>query len=213
MLRISGSEAGWARRGILAGFLLAMVGVSAGGALSESADRDWPCVQRKVPRISVGMVWAGPAIDEKNDGWWQDARMSNLVTRITARTTDLAQAEKEIQVYAASLTAKSRAQELTSLFVGVLATINAERDEAIQGIARYARRQQRLATRVERATAELERLPQGESPRRKDLQRQVDWDTRIFEERERSLAFVCESPVLLEQRAFALARAIMNQLE
>ena len=139
--------------------------------------------------------------------------MSNLVTRITARTTDLAQAEKEIQVYAASLTAKSRAQELTSLFVGVLATINAERDEAIQGIARYARRQQRLATRVERATAELERLPQGESPRRKDLQRQVDWDTRIFEERERSLAFVCESPVLLEQRAFALARAIMNQLE
>jgi len=159
------------------------------------------------------MVWAGPAIDEKDEGWRRDANLSGVVARVSARSTELAQAEKDIQAFAAGLPADDRRQKLTSLFAGVLATINAERDEVIRGIARYARRQQRLAARVEQATAELERLPQGESPRRKELRRQVDWDTRIFEERERSLIFVCESPVLLEQRAFALARTIMNQLE
>ena len=39
------------------------------------------------------------------------------------------------------------------------------------------------------------------------------WDTRIFDEREQSLTYVCESPVLLEQRLFALAREIMAQLD
>lgn len=159
------------------------------------------------------MVWTGPAIDEKDQGWRRDARLSELVAKISARTTDMAQAEKDIQTYTAGLAADSKAQKLTRLFAGMLATINAERDMVIQGIARYARRQQSLAARIEQATAELESLPQGDSSPRNDLQRQVDWDTRIFEERERSLAFVCESPVLLEQRAFALARAIMGHLE
>ena len=35
----------------------------------------------------------------------------------------------------------------------------------------------------------------------------------IFEDRERSLAAVCEQPVLLEQRLFALAREIMTHLD
>jgi len=38
------------------------------------------------------------------------------------------------------------------------------------------------------------------------------WDTRVFDERLQSLSYVCESPVLLEQRLFALSRHIMNHL-
>ena len=34
------------------------------------------------------------------------------------------------------------------------------------------------------------------------------WDTRIFKQRAQSLNYVCETPVLLEQRAFAIARAL-----
>ena len=36
----------------------------------------------------------------------------------------------------------------------------------------------------------------------------LDWDMRIYEERERSLTYVCEVPVLYEQRAFAIAKLI-----
>ncbi len=210
----------WARRAnrtVLVRCLLSLVCIPANVSHSEPIDRDWPCVQRKVPRISAGMVWAGPTIDEKDKSWRHDAALRKLVARIAARATNLVEAEKAVQTYADGLTADNRVQKLATLFTGVLATINTERDAVILRIARYARRQQRLAIKIEQAMAELESLLQGGKPadrvHRNDLQNQVDWDTRIFEERERSLTFVCEPPVVLEQRAFALARAIMRHLE
>ena len=46
-----------------------------------------------------------------------------------------------------------------------------------------------------------------------ELTNRVEWDTRIFEERRKTMNFVCEVPVLIEQRLFALARAIQQSLE
>ena len=42
---------------------------------------------------------------------------------------------------------------------------------------------------------------------------QLDWNTRIFQDRQQALTYVCETPVLLEQRVFALARAIAAGLK
>ena len=44
------------------------------------------------------------------------------------------------------------------------------------------------------------------------LEEQQLWDTRIYDEREQSLVFVCEQPVLLEQRLFRIGREIMAHL-
>jgi hypothetical protein len=41
----------------------------------------------------------------------------------------------------------------------------------------------------------------------------IDWDTRIFEERRKTIRYACEVPVLIEQRLFALARTIQESLE
>jgi len=41
-----------------------------------------------------------------------------------------------------------------------------------------------------------------------DLSGRVQWDTRVFEDRRRALTYVCEAPVLIEQRLGALARTI-----
>ena len=46
-----------------------------------------------------------------------------------------------------------------------------------------------------------------------ELTNRVEWDTRILEERRKTMNFVCEVPVLIEQRLFALARAIQQSLE
>jgi len=43
---------------------------------------------------------------------------------------------------------------------------------------------------------------------RDELNEQIDWDTRIYEEREQSLRYVCETPVLLEQRLFQIGRHV-----
>ena len=42
------------------------------------------------------------------------------------------------------------------------------------------------------------------------VEEELDWRIRIFEERDRSLTYVCESPVLLERRAYALAQMILQ---
>ena len=46
-----------------------------------------------------------------------------------------------------------------------------------------------------------------------ELTNRVEWDTRVFEERRKTINFVCEVPVVIEQRLFALARAIQQSLE
>ena len=95
--------------------------------------------------------------------------------------------------------------------------MNAERGSIIDGIQRYARRQVKLAARLQGQIEELNRLPgdgtEEQKAKRRELEERHLWDTRIYEERERSLSYICEQPVLLEQRIFALAREIMNHLD
>lgn len=194
--------------------LCCWIGTTAAWAASE--DPDWPCIQRKVPQISAGMVWAGPPIDQADDTWRKDETIHDLVAKVAARTTDIEDAKSAIGAYAAGLGADKNSK-LTALFAGALATINAERDSIIAGIARYARRQKALARKIEDATAEFNRLPadggEADRNRREELAEEIRWDTRIFQEREQSLKYVCEQPVLLEQRAFALGREVMGHLD
>src|SRR6516162_6358949 len=60
---------------------------------------------------------------------------------------------------------------------------------------------------------ELQDRPDADQGRIDELTNRVEWDTRIFEERRKTMSFVCEVPVLIEQQLFALARAIQQSLE
>ncbi len=44
------------------------------------------------------------------------------------------------------------------------------------------------------------------------LSQKLQWDLRVFDERQKSVSFVCESPALIEQRLGALARAILAEM-
>jgi hypothetical protein len=46
------------------------------------------------------------------------------------------------------------------------------------------------------------------APNHGGLEDRLAWEARIFKERAQSLTYVCETPVLLEQRAFAIARTL-----
>ena len=183
---------------------------------ANGEDPDWPCIQRKVPEVSAGMVWAGPPVDELGAGWRDDVEVSQLAGTLARRAVSLEDARKTIADFAAGLAADRNAK-LTMLFAGTLTVINKERSQIIDGIRRYARRQAALAKRIEDRTAAFNRLTAAEDAAQKaeraELQEQILWDSRIYDERERSLTYVCEHPVLLEQRIFALSREIMNHLE
>ncbi len=199
------------------GALLAVCMIVAGApAWAAATEPDWPCVQRLVPQVSAGMVWAGPPLDEVPD-WRTDPDVSKLAAALSRRALPMSEAEGRVEAFADAQGA-DKDRRLTMLFEGILETINAERSSVIDGIRRYARRQQALAARIEATLAEIDALPHEggsseQEARRLELTERNVWDSRIYEERERSLVYLCETPVLLEQRVFALARAIQNLLD
>lgn len=198
---------------LLSVLILAAVGMP---RAAEAQDPDWPCVQRLVPRVSVGTVWSGPALESVDIAWRENAQVSSLVTTVSARRTPMDGAKRAIEDFAAGLSADRNAL-LTALFAGIFDTINADRETVIHGIQRYALRQRALGQKIAKATAKLEDMRRNSisetDPGYQELNEALNWDIRIFEDRERSLSAICEQPVLLEQRLFALAREIMAHME
>jgi len=197
----------------LAGVVVFYAG-AAGAAAAE--DPDWPCVQRLMPELSPATVWGGPPVDDAARGWRETPAIRDLVLRIASRRTALEDGEKAVTAFARTLGGEKDAM-LTLVFAGLFTTIDQERSRLLSGIKRYARGQRRLASRIRQLTADLGAAPADGTPqsaaRRRQLRERQVWDTRIFEERERSLQALCEQPVLLEQRLFILARAIMAQMD
>lgn len=185
-------------------------------AATPGEDPDWPCVQRKVPEISAGMMWAGPPVDALQTSWRDDDEVAALAPRIAARRMPMEQAEDEIAAFAEAA-GDDKERRLTLLFAALLDLINRERNEIVAGLDRVGRRQAALSERIHAAAHELQELRGREPSEQRDtriaeLEQQLAWDTRIYDERRLTVSYVCESPVLLEQRLFALARAIQSQL-
>ncbi len=177
---------------------------------AEGSDTDWPCVQRKVPVLTPAAVWTGPAIDDTSGDWRADGEVADLVARLSQRRMPMEEAEAEIEAFADALDEAS-ADRLTLLFAGLFQTMNRERGDIIEGIERYARRQRQVADTVRTMAAEfgaLQRDPGADPASIAEARTQLEWQTRIFNERRASLPYVCEVPRFVEQRLFALGRAI-----
>jgi hypothetical protein len=185
----------------------------AGAAQAETGtDPDWPCVQRKQPHLSLGQMWNGPAPDEATRTLAASPQVAALADRLEQRRLALPVAEAEIAEYAKT----ADNQHLTALMQAIFDRVDPRRTALIAGIGRYGRKQVDLAARIEGHRHEMARLEAIDPPDFDaiDAQEQkLDWDMRIFQDRQQALSYVCETPVILEQRVFALARAIAAGLK
>ena len=198
---------------LLAAMLVACAGHDAARA-ADSRHPDWPCVQAKVPELSVVAMWAGPPLDDAN-AWENDPKIKDLVPRLAARRVPLADAEKSVAEFVTG-SAAEREQKAKLLFAGLFDRLNRERTEVMNGIERLNRRQQELADKLRSDIAELHKVQDAPTPdaaKLAQMSQQVEWSTRIFEDRRKSIRFVCEVPVLIEQRLFALGRVVQQAME
>src|ERR1700691_3852251 len=96
------------------GFLLAVFTVLAALPSSpRAADRrnpDWPCVQPKVPEMSVAAMWDGPSIADVGNSWQDDPKLKDLVVRLAARRTPLDAAETMVAAFITGTGAEKDAQ-------------------------------------------------------------------------------------------------------
>jgi len=189
---------------------LMLCSVSGARAAPPSRDQgDWPCRQIKVADLALAAIWTGPSIEEAQKRWRDDAEISDLASRLAARRTPLENAEKLIADFAKTAGDK-RKERLTLLFAALYDTLDGERSQVVAGLERFGRTQKETAEQLRRETEELRQAQDVHADQEKlrQMSEKLQWDMRIFDERRKSVSYVCESPALIEQRLGALARAI-----
>ncbi|MDH2328893.1 hypothetical protein QCN27_18760 [Cereibacter sp. SYSU M97828] len=176
-------------------------------ALAAPEGGDWPCIQRRVPHLSLAQVWAGPLPDEATTALAKTPEVQAIAAHIALRRTPMPEVEAVIADYPG---------DLTALYVATFDHINLARDRVMSGITRYANKQTALDVAIKEKRADFERLSAADPPDYDAIdvaEAEIDWSTRIFLDRQQSLTYVCETPVILEQRAFAIGRAVAARID
>ena len=175
---------------------------------------DWPCQQLKVPEISIASVWTGPSIEDIKTAP-EDPAQADLVARLAARRTPIEEARKLIADDVTG-TDQQKQEKAKALFAALYSTLNAQRDQVMNGIERFSRKQKAMANQIREETRkirEIQDAPSASQTESEELATRLSWQTRIFEDRQKSTAYVCDVPVVIEKRLFDLANAIQNTLK
>jgi hypothetical protein len=181
---------------------------------SNRENPDWPCHQILVGKVSPAAVWSGPSVE--GVAWRNDPAIADLVAQLAARRTPLEDAERLIGEFAKAQ-GSDKAKKLTAVFAGLFDTLNDERAQAIEGLLRFGAKQRELAAKI-RTENSVPQENAAKEPPGKFRQgagasaSELEWDLRVFDERRQSIGFVCETPTLIEQRLFALAKVIQRNL-
>ncbi len=181
--------------------------------------KNWPCVQVKVPELSPAMMWAGPELTGPAAEWRKSPNAGTTAKKLVVRRYDEAQVAQFIAAFAEQLSRDERQVEMTRLFAASFDLVAAERRDVMAGIERFTKRQKELADNVRKTRAELEASLKHQDPsdqqlaERREIEERLNWQTRIFDDREKSTRFVCEVPTLLEKRLFLIAREIANNID
>jgi hypothetical protein len=196
--------------GLIFGIALVAVTAPGPGAAAQFDDPEWPCIQRRVPELSMGQMWSGPPAEPDAAS---DPELQALARRLAPRRVSVEEIAAAAEAAVRSQEPATRPEWLAGLFAALLDRINAERGAVIAGIGRYAARQRALSEEIEAMQSELatlERAPEAtrDMDKVEELEDHLAWEARIFRDRAQSLTYVCETPVLLERRAFAIGRAL-----
>lgn len=197
------------RSGILALTAVACM-ASGASAAAQTGDRGngWPCSDPPKSIPDASWLWD----DAHHDlNWRQDSSVAELVGAVSRRAMPEAEATIRISKFAAERA--DRLQAMERLASGLIATIGAEQRTVLNRIGQFNTRQAKIAKRIQAGYAKLDELPVDGVTRAaasSPLQDQIDWDTRIFETRQRVLPVMCNIPGVLDERLGTLLAAARN---
>jgi len=191
----------------------AFLSQTANAAPSGPTDPDWPCQQIKVPKLSLAAVWAGPPVDPRQFEWEQDQQVADLVHSIAQRREPLEQAQDQVKAFAQQ---PDKQQKLLALLAGLFSVLDQERGAVIAGLDRFGSRQKELAAGIRDDNDKLRQM-QADSTADPaavgQMVQRVAWEAEVFQDRRQALSYACDVPGKIEQRLFALARTIQQDLQ
>lgn len=192
---------------------VALIGLAVAGPATSAdfSDPTWPCVQRKVEQLSPGLMWPYPieaeAEAELDDALQRDIR--DLGETLALRRVALEDATPQVEAFAAAHAGNPA--HLGQVFTTVFDRLSTRRARIIRGIGEFSLGQIALAEKIDATRAEMDRLMAADSPdfdKVDVLEEQLDWDQVIYSDRQRSITYLCETPVLLERRLFGIAQML-----
>lgn len=194
--------------------VMLLVAGSAFAAPPGPRDPDWPCMSIRVPNLSLGALWSGPSIEAYRKTWSSDTAVADLAATLAQRRLPMDQATAEIKRFA-SESGAARQTKLLSLVAALFDVLNQDRSSVVAGLDRFGARQKELANEIRQQIDKLHTLqaaPDQDTKQIATLGDQLTWETRLFEERRQTTQYACAVPDLIEQRFFALARVVQQNL-
>lgn len=187
-----------------------VAGLALPGQAANYDDPTWPCIQRKVERLSPGLMWPDP-VSETELPAETAAQVADLAELLLVRRFTLEELEPRVAAFADRT--GGDIDLLGRVFLRVFEVTASHRAQIMQGIGRYSLHQIDLARQIDGHRQEMSAALRAESPdfdRVDHLEEQIDWDERIYRDRQQSLIYVCETPVLLEKRLYALSQMLQR---
>jgi hypothetical protein len=177
-------------------------------------DPNWPCQQIKVPEMSLAAVWSGPTVDPRGTSWKDNKQVAELVEKLAPRRLPIDQAQTLLHDFAQGEGAQKQ-PPLLQVLVGLFNVLDQERDSVMSGLDRFGVRQKELAAEIRGDNEKLRALQADSTSDPKAVQQltqQVTWEVEVFQDRRQALSYACDVPGKIEQRLFALAHQIQQEL-
>ena len=194
--------------------ILACVLAVAPGAAADFSDPEWPCVQRKVERLSPGLMWPHPLPE---GGVGEDRELAReaaeLGDSLALRRVKLDDLRGEVDSFAEKY---ARAPDKLGLvFARAFDSLGRRRERIMRGIGEFSLDQIALSGKIDEMRLEIDALARSENPdfdRIDALEERLDWDQVIYSDRQSSIAYLCETPQIIEKRLFAIAQLLAEAL-
>ena len=179
------------------------------------ADQDWPCQQIKTPTFSLASIWAGPPLDLESQSWRNESDVVDLELKMAQRRVPVADVEAAIVDFKAKA-GPGADPKLLRAFAAAFTDLSQQRSQIVNGLDRIGRKQKTLADRIRAENEAVQNASDqnhdGQAQPGADNQERLLWDLRVFDDRRQTVTYVCETPMLIEQRIGEIARAVQKAL-
>ena len=189
----------------------------------ETSPKKWPCDQVYNPKLNLSAIWQGPSIDQSLKDWWKNDDVIEYVNILAEPTLQEEDGTAIIEEFAKKYTyfgiiKKSEQKEkMVFLFSGLYQKAKDRRSRQYKGIIKFVERQESLRKAIGESSKLLRKYRKEKLDKKDqkfiDANAQLEWNTRVFDQRTRLTEYVCEEPVFNTQRLGYQARKILTYLK
>ncbi|NVO56698.1 hypothetical protein HW561_12975 [Rhodobacteraceae bacterium B1Z28] len=191
---------------------LAWFSASVPSYAADFSDPTWPCVQRKVEDLSLGLMWPHQIDDTPvAETPTLQSEINEIAGLLALRRIELDELQPQLAAFATRHGGDPAVLGL--VFQRTFDTLAKRRKRILSGIGEFSLKQIDLAEKIDLARAEMDQALTTEQPdydKVDALEEQLDWDQLIYSDRQRSITYLCETPQIIERRLFAISQMLQQ---